>query len=221
MVRTRKQVERFKNQLAEHNANRLMSYQNMKQYYRLPYRACVGRYNYDTMRHPNRSWVAALEQIRRYYPDIPLAPVMCLDTPNTPIWKRVYWRKMYLVPVLTPKHMQLIGIQYMTPTSIRICSWQSSISEKELNKCLYTYLPWVKSVQLYSAFYAKFIPNLKTMCVPLTVYGILNIHQYAKTNGCTDVYTMFLKLYESLVNKSDEQIHQVVMDAWHSVIRPA
>ena len=223
MVRTRQQKFIAESRRAHQKYyNGEYSYAHLKQNYILPYRECIGRQNYDSMRHPNRSWNASLQQIRKLYPDIPLAPLMNLQISDCPIWKRVYWRKTYLVPVITPKHIQLIGIQYMTPTSIRVCSWHSSISEKELYKCLYTYLPWVKRVHMYSSFYSTYIPTLKNMCVPLTIYGILYIHNKAKTtdSGYTDVYLLFLNLYLSLRNKSERDMYATVMDTWQSVVRP-
>lgn len=223
MVRTRQQklISKYQRDLSKW-VNGDYSYTSMKQYYTLPYRACIGRQNYDSMRHPNRSWNPAVQQVHKLYPDIPLAPMMRLDIPDMPIWKRVYWRKTYLVPVMTYKHFQLIGIQYMTPTSIRVCSWESDISEKVLRKCIYTYLPWVKTIQMYSSFYSPYNPNLKNMCVPVAIYGILYIHNKAKTSdsGYRDVYTLFLNLYLSLRNKTDTEVHTAVMDAWQSVVRP-
>lgn len=228
MVRTRRQVKIAKEWRAEMDCSKkIRSYASMKEFYRLPYRYSIdknkswsddrgGNFNTISLRHPCFSTVAVLDQIRRLRPDIPLAPQMFLTDSDTPLWKKVYWKTPYLVPVFTHQHIELFGIEYTSPTSIYISRFYSKADEKAIYNAVYRYLPWVRDIRIGNKHGGIVFtsPKLKNFCVPTMAYAVLNIN-YKKS-----LWLEFLGLHLKMEKMKPEQRYTAIMDAWQSVVRP-
>ena len=189
----------------------------MKKFHVLPYRRCLPNQpnGQDPLRHPCFSAFAALEQIRKQRPDIPIAPIMYLTTPNLPLWKRVYWRKNYLVPVLTQAHIQLIGIQYTSPTSIAVARFQSNFPELELRRAIYRYLPWVHNIHIQMDLSIETLnTSLHDMCTPIAMHVLMNV-RYEK-----NLFLEFLDIFGNLRNISAQKRYDTIMDTWQNLMRP-
>ncbi len=218
MVRTRSQVKIFKARCYEmHRSRTIRSYETMKQFYRLPYRSCLAPRagGMESFRHPCWSSEATLQQIRKQHPEIPLASVlMCLE-PETPLWRKTYWKKNYLVPVLTQGHIQLLGIQYTSPRSIQVLQFQSKLSEKDIYRAVHRYLPWVCDIHLTHRFGAVNLPeSLKSMCVPITAYAIMNI-------DCKKpLFLQFLGVHRKLRDMTPQEQYDAIIGNWQRLIRP-
>jgi hypothetical protein len=189
----------------------------MKEFYKLPYRSCLALRadGKETFRHPCWSAEATLQQIRKHHPEIPLASIlMCLE-PETPLWRKTYWRKNYLVPVITQGHIQLLGIEYTSPRSIQVLQFQSKLSDKDIYRAVHRYLPWVRQIHIHHTFGVVNLPSsLKSMCVPITAYAIKNIH-------CKKpLFTQFLGLYLKLDKMTPEEKYNVIMGNWQRLVRP-
>jgi len=218
MVRTRSQVKIFKARCFEmRRSSKIRSYESMKQFYRLPYRSCLGLRadGMESFCHPCWSAMATLEQIRKQHPKIPLASnLFCLE-PETPLWRKTYWQKNYLVPVLTQGHIQLLGIQYTSPRSIQVLQFQSKLTKKDICRAIYRYLPWVRQIHLYPRFGAVNLPqSLKSMCVPITAYVAMNI-------DCKkDLFLQFLSVHQKLNRMTPQEKYDAIMGTWQHLVRP-
>lgn len=217
MVKTRQQKKTAKEWRRITRGITSHGYTYMKKYHVLPYRRCLANQSNgrDPLRHPCFSAFAALEQIRKLRPDIPLAPLMYLFPSNLRLWKRVYWRKNYLVPVLTPAHIQLIGIQYTTPTSIAVARFQSNFPELELRRALYQYLPWVRDIHIQIDLSIESInTSLHDMCTPIAMHVLLNVRYE------NNLFLEFLDIFGKLRNMSAQKRYDTIMDTWQNLMRP-
>lgn len=182
----------------------------MKRHYMLPFRRCIK----DTsFRHPCWSAYAVLDQLRALHSGLPLAPTLYLPKTGPPVWERVNSKSPYLVPVITPGHIQLIGIQHTSSRSIYVGQFGSRIEEGLLRMALLAYLPWVRSIHIGHQYDIPTVA-LEGMCVPMLTYAILNV------DTTKPFAVAFRDLYEKARAIPLRKQYDCIMDAWQAVVRP-
>jgi len=190
------------------------SYKKLKKHCILPFRRCLSKDR--PLRHPRWLDIATLQQIRKLHPEIPLAPILYLDDKTAPIWKRMYWRKQFIVPVYILGHIQAMAIEYTSATSINVyLLGGGGITFDELKNAIYQYLPWVSQISIvYNIYFQKDNEYLQSMCVAIMAYCILNI------NCNLPMRSEIESLYFKLTAMTKKQQYDVIIDTWQRLVRP-
>jgi len=216
MVRTRKQTLISSLQRVLPYIIKPRSYKALKHNYILPYRRCLAKKADGTpsSRHPCTSVYATLDQIRNKYPHIPLAAPIHMIEGAPAVWRKTYWKKNYIVSVITENHIGLIGIEYTSPTSITVSQFQIQITEKEIQSIIYQYLPWVRSFTLQNTIMLQYSSSvyLHEMCVAIAASAIV-ILDYTQP-----FYTQFMNIFLARHSTSEKNMYDMMNDVWHEII---